>query len=575
MNQSTILDALSKLVATWAKTFYIRPLCTKTTRRTEADWLCSESSRVDWARKRGLFDINDEIPQEAREFVCLFSVTSFTHQSSQYQTMKFQHSLDLRSSVVSIASEIAGRSLISLADPGFQREECFKKLTKILQGNDTSIQLDPTLFIDPNPANPILTVYGCEQLCGSGTGWYSDRGSRLVTWLLPVVLFIANLQFQPIGIQRFLSIIHLLGDPIDSTWSLLTKAHRWSLCFSTAQTLSKDDLVIKSLAVILAVSHEVSYHFDLGFLEYNARRNRRLVVDTARTLAGNRRNEFRRTLFALAFYIFQVLAAFVPAVGAAAGPSGGRIAMAMVLSWLIPISLLSNAVGDLGPLWNCQQTLNLLGRRLERPSNSKMTSSQCFERQDILTAWTGSIYSFQPTKRFLDTSGYRVFIISVLPVAFASAAAFAILDTGPSYFSCRHLLVISLFVVWVLSTVSTSWISCSTLGTAKSRWYLILIKDTIIASAVLTLIIASSCGLWKTCYCWSGALVHGTSKAQCQLMPNSIFDRNNKVIYPAMVTTSLCLQVLAFAAMVWVAWPGFRAMWWSAEQMKMLDLDDH
>ena len=489
--------------------------------------------------------------------------------------MKFQPGLELRSSVVSIASGVAGRSLISIADPGFQREECFKKLTEILRGNDTSIQLDPTFFIDRNPANPILTVYGCEQLCGSGTGWYPDRGSRLVTWLLPVILFVANLQFQPIGIQRFLAIPHLIADPIHSTWSLLAKAHCWSQYVSTAQTLSEDGLVIKSLAVILAAAHEVSYTFSLPILEYNARRNRSLVVETARTLAGNRRNEFRRTLFALAFYIFQVLAAFVPAVGAAAGPSGGRIAMAMILSWLIPISLLSNAVGDLGPLWNCQQTLDMFGQRLERPPNSKMTGSQCFERQDILRVWTGSIYSFQPKKSFLDNSGYKIFIISILPVAFASAAAFAILDTGPSYFSCRHILVISLFIAWVLSTVSTSWISWSTLGTAKSRWYLILIKDTIIASSALTLIIASSCGLWKTCYCWSGALVHGTSRAQCQLMPTSIFDRNNKVIFPAMVTTSLCLQVLTFAAMLWVAWPGFRAMWWNAEEMKMLDLDDH
>ena len=475
--------------------------------------------------------------------------------------------LQLRSSIVSIASAVAGPRVQSAAGAGFQREECLKKVAEIIQGNDTSINLDPSWFIDLNPANPILTLHGCEQLCGSGTGWYQDSGSRLVTWLLPVILLLSNMQFQPIGIQRFLLIPHLLGDPIDSTWSLLAKAHCWSQYFYTAQTLAKEDLVVKSLAVILAAAHEVSYTLDHRTLRHNARRNRDLVVETARTLAGNRRNEFRRTLFALALYIFQVLAAFVPAVGAASSPSGGRIATAMLLSWLVPVVLLSNAVGDLGPLWNCQQTLTIFLGRLEQPPDLNISASQGVKPleikspQDALTPWTGSIYSFQPKKRFSDTSGWKLFILSVLPVVVASATAFAILDTGPTYFSCRHILVLSLFTVWVLSTVLTFTMSGSTFGTPKSRWYWILIKDTVIASVALALIIASSCGLWKTCYCWSGALVRGASRAQCPLNPTSVFDRNNNVIYPAMVATSLCFHVLGFAGMIWVAWPGFRAMW--------------
>ncbi|KAL8783065.1 MAG: hypothetical protein Q9195_009496 [Heterodermia aff. obscurata] len=337
------------------------------------------------------------------------------------------------------------------ADAGFQREECFKKVAQILQGNGTLIKLDPSLFVDPNPANPILTLNGCEQLCGSGTGWYSDSGSRLVTWLLPIILLISNMQFQPIrGIQRFLLIPHLLGDPIDSIWSLLTKVHRWSQ-FSTAQSLTKEGIVTKSLAVILAAAHEVSYPLDPGILEHSARRNRVLIMGTARTLVENRSSEFRRTLFALAIYIFQVLAAFVPAVGAAASPSGGRVATAMLLSWLVPVVLLSNAVGDFGSLWNCRQTLALFVENLKQPQESKVTANshvKQFEESDF-TAWTGSIYTIQPKKRFFDASGCKLCIISVLPIAVASATAFAILDTGPTYFSCRHILVISVFIAWV------------------------------------------------------------------------------------------------------------------------------
>ena len=482
-------------------------------------------------------------------------------------------------STVSVATTGVGQSALFATDAGFQREDCFEKVVKILQANDTAIKLDPSLWIDPNPANPILTLYGCEQLCGSGTGWNSDSGSRLVTWLLPIILLISNMQLQPIGVQRFLLIPHLLGDPIDSTWSLLAKAHRWSHYFSVARTLTKDHFEIKSLAVLLAASHEVSYFLDPDTLGHIARRHRNLVVETACTLAGNRSNEVRRTLFALALYLFQVLAAFVPAVGAAASPSGGRIATAMLLSWLVPVVLLSNAVGDLGSLWNTQQTLRLFGERLGQSSGSQMTSRKSVKQLKLLspgkalTAWTGSMYTFQPKKSLFDTSGCMLFVISVLPVAVASAAAFAILDTGPTYFSCRHILVISLFIVWCFSAICTSWLSWCTFGTAKRRWHLILIKDTIIASVALALIIASSCGLWKTCYCWSGAMVHGASRAQCPLNPTRVFDRNNRVIYPAMVATSLSAQLLVFAAMVWVAWSGFRVMWWSAHEKDMAERD--
>ena len=510
-------------------------------------------------------------------------INFYTTCSSRFYTMMAPYRLsrsDLMSSIIFsiifFASIVAGQSIIPTPDAGFQREECLKKLALILQRNDTAIKLDPNFFKDPNPANPILTLYGCEQLCGSRIGWHSDSISRLVTWLLPIILLISNMQFQPIGNSKLWLIPHLLADPIDSTSSLLVGVHRWSQFF-TAQTLKKEDIMNKSITVILAAAHEVSYPLNSSILEQSARTNRSLILETARTLVEARNNELRRTLFALAFYLFQVLAAFVPAIGAAASPSGGRVAMAMLLSWLVPLVLLSNAVGDFGPLWNCQKTLARFVERLEQPAESRTTTSSSVKRfttqTPALTPWTGSIYSMQPKKRFFDSSGYKLFSISVLPVAVASAAAFAILDTGPTYFSCAHIFVIGVFFVWVCSAIFTSCLSWSTFGSAKSRWYWILVKDTIVATLVLSLIIASSCGLWKTCYCWTGALVHGASKAECPLNPTAVFDKNNHVIYPAMVATALCFQVCTFAAMVWIAWPGFRAMSWSADEKNMADIN--
>jgi hypothetical protein len=50
--------------------------------------------------------------------------------------------------------------------------------------------------------------------------------------------------------------------------------------------------------------------------------------------------------------------------------------------------------------------------------------------------------------------------------------------------------------------------------------------------------------------------------------PTTTFDRNDQVIYPAMVATGLFLQLCVFGAMLWVGWPGFSVMWWSETEKR-------
>lgn len=495
--------------------------------------------------------------------------------------------MHLHPSVLHLFFVAARQVALIAADAGFHREQCYRRVTEILQSNNSSISINPSIFIsESDPTNPILSLDGCQQLCGSGTGWYPDRGPRLVQWLLPVIILVSNMQFSPIGMQRYLLILHLLGDPIDSTWSLLAKADSWSRCFSYAQKLLKEKIEIKSLAIINAAAEEVSLVFDHA-PKFKAFNSKGLIVEAALTLSENKRNEILRTLFAIVLYVFQVLAAFVPAVGAASSPSGGRIGTAMLLSWLLPIVLLSNAIGDFGSLRNCRRIIvdlrERLGSRSDQDfctqSTSKLTLSLVGVQMKVQTpneasmAWSGSIYSYRPNKPFFHDSGWKLAFISVLPITIAFGTAFAVLNTGPTYFSCRHILVIAVFSVWLISAVSTSLLSWASFATGKYLWYIILIKDAVFATTTLALIVASSCGLWNTCYCWSGALVHGERRARVQLNPATVFDRNNSVIYPAMVATGLSLQVCVLGAMLWVGWPGFRALWWSENEKRVaLDL---
>ena len=478
---------------------------------------------------------------------------------------------------------VAARQVVLVAaDAGFHREQCYGRVIEILQSNNSSIAINPSIFISESDlTNPILTLGGCQQLCSSGTGWYPDSGPRLVEWLLPIILLVSNMQFASIGMQRYLLILHLLGDPIDSIWSLLAKVDSWSRCFSYAQKLLKEKIEIKSLAVINAAAEEVSLAFDLA-PKFKAFHSKGLIVETALTLSENKRNEILRTLFAVVLYVFQVLAAFVPAVGAASRPSGGRIGTAMLHSWLLPIALLSNAIGDFGSLRTCRRTIADLRERLGSRSDqdsctqsvSKLTLSLVGVQMEVQTpyeasmAWSGAIYSYRPNKPFFHDSGWKLAFISVLPIAIAFGTAFAVLDTGPTYFSCRHILVIAVFSVWLISALSTSLLSWASFATGKYLWYIILIKDAVFATTTLALIVASSCGLWNTCYCWSGALVYGERRARVPLNPATVFDRNNRVIYPAMVATGLTLQVCVLGAMLWVGWHGFRALWWSENEKR-------
>lgn len=472
---------------------------------------------------------------------------------------------------------------ITTAKAGFRRIDCYMKVAQDLRSNDSSTTPNPALFISANPTNPILTYDGCQKLCGSGTGWYPDAIPRLITWLLPVILLVSNMVYAPIGKQRFLLILHLLGNPVGSARSLLVKADGWNRCFSHAKTLLENSLEVKSLAIISAVAEEVSYDLDYALIQKPQSRERDSIVDAAFTLIENKRNEVLWTLLAITVYVFGILAAFVPAVGASASPSGGRIATAMLLSRLIPVVLLSNAIGDIGSPRNCRRIIaELMGRlsqqparnlSVERTANSQLKPAhirkELREQNQIPRLRSGAMYCCFPKEAPSHGLGRKLTIISVLPIAIAFGTAFAVLFTGPAYFSCHHILIIVVSVSWLSSATLTALLSWISPRIKKRTWYIILIKDILIGCTALSLIIASTCGLWNTCYCYSGALKYGKKTARVPLNPTGMFERNNSVRYPAMVATCLCLQVCVFGLVLWLAWPGFRMMWWSEEERKV------
>ena len=502
-----------------------------------------------------------------------FQIHSRAPRNSILYIKMSRHSTILR---LSVAAAIQLQPVL-----GWNRDNCITKVDELLQINGSS--LNPAWFISlADPNNPILTVEGCEAICDSRTGFYSDIAPRLITWLLPVILLIGNMQFAPIGKERFFMVLHLLGDPVHSTWSLLAKLGDWYRCFSDIRgqypikPSPDQEYRIKSSVMVLAVAEELSVPCNsenrlsslIPKVGYD-----HILWETARALGESRKTELLRAILAICWYIFGVVAAFVPAVGQSTSASGGRIAPAMLLSWLLPVVLLSNALGGFSSPRNCEVFISQYLARIDKSPHDfsicEEQRSKFFKKTESAPyfsslAWSGDIYSYRLGKRPSGTASKRLLlaICSVLPVALAFGLALATLETAPTYFSCRSVLVAVIFAFWITSAALTWVVSLQSCITGKYLWYCILIKDSIIAVPALALIIITSCGLFNSCYCWSGALVHGRSKASVPLNPVSAFNHNDDVIYPAMVATGLFLQIIVFLLILWTGRHCFGVMWW-------------
>ena len=105
-------------------------------------------------------------------------------------------------------------------------------------------------------SNMTLTLRGCEEFCGPRS-FYWDAGPRLVTWIVPVLLLLSNIELSPIDKKRFMTIIHALGDPIDSFWSIMHKIYIWHRLYKIG--------LLNSPASLEEMEHrEMSLKFKLG-----------------------------------------------------------------------------------------------------------------------------------------------------------------------------------------------------------------------------------------------------------------------------------------------------------------------
>ncbi|KAH7312928.1 hypothetical protein BKA65DRAFT_573850 [Rhexocercosporidium sp. MPI-PUGE-AT-0058] len=313
------------------------------------------------------------------------------------------------------------------------------------------------------PENMTVTLRGCEEFCGPRS-WYWDAGPRIMTWIIPVLLLLSNIELSPIDKKRFMTVVHALGDPIDSFWSIIHKMYIWhrlyeiglqnspeSLAESEYRTSSatskfwmkwlkarrsvlttlerclprvkppktnenpetqqlkstlpeieaeNPDIVTADvmtrqhhaqiIATVLCgfeeisgskIKTEVHYHMNIRklLLDKNGVLDKKMFEEwrkCARILADARTNEYLRTCLAIAVYFLGLIAAFVPSLGGGnTSPPGGRIGSALFLSWLVPLTLLSNRMGTFTSRRACLHIMREFISATRRIETSRMPSA--------------------------------------------------------------------------------------------------------------------------------------------------------------------------------------------------------
>ncbi|EPE36522.1 hypothetical protein GLAREA_08685 [Glarea lozoyensis ATCC 20868] len=502
--------------------------------------------------------------------------------------------------------------------------------------NGTLLLNDTTIFHPNSTAEaPYLTFPACETYCGKGRTWYEDTGPILNTWLIPILILVSQMDVSPLDKRTYLVLFHLLGDPIDSIYSLLLKIEAWSRCRIRAEhewnvrhapglialesgetwksrikrrlidfmarikvaiwgrpggvrrrwrEIGNDEKAefVRTLGTLLGGIEELVGE---GFNPWEVYEKISLVPDididrfrndVAYELANSRTDDIYRTCLAVALFFYQVISGFVVRVGGnASSPPGGRIGICMFLTYILPAILMSNLLGNFTSASTCYSIfqknlpagIHLLPLLYPQRSASRKDVTEYFKARP----WSGGIYTFRPEKymfndNFAGTRSRKLlFPLAISPVLFSTITGLSIIwHLPPAGVNCRWFVLLGISYLYFISTLITQ--ASYVLSSKKSRlWRMIMCKDVVIAVPTVILLFLSSSGLFNTCWCWSGVMMHlhSREKAKVGLNTDLSFRPYITRLYPALFGICLTLQMLTFMVMFINGWKGLTLMRWS------------
>ncbi|KAK3689671.1 hypothetical protein B0T22DRAFT_462017 [Podospora appendiculata] len=112
-----------------------------------------------------------------------------------------------------------------------------------------------------NPDRIFITYQTCQRLCGDGYGLWDPKDIllRISIWMVPAIVLIAHFHFPPLGARNMVCVIaHMLADPIDTLWCLLTRITTRRFLLRKAEDSRL--LSAGAVATIWAAYDELNFH---------------------------------------------------------------------------------------------------------------------------------------------------------------------------------------------------------------------------------------------------------------------------------------------------------------------------
>jgi hypothetical protein len=249
---------------------------------------------------------------------------------------------------------------------------CGQELKRFIDNG--TISINDSRFFPPgsSPSSDDLTIWGsiCPILCGGADARNGDWFTRFLEWMWPVLLVLGVLYVASGGPLRWLVLFHTMGNPIGTFRIHISKVFLYWQCHIVGMNLGDDAVIGRNVRkdvafLILAITELLQAtqlrHPDINILDWATSAASHILLqtmnpsqrealhqrlsDVARNLRKQRSREVVAAWIAVVPCVLELIMQFVPGFGHA-NPSGVKVAAAFLLSWLLPLVLLSGEVGS-------------------------------------------------------------------------------------------------------------------------------------------------------------------------------------------------------------------------------------
>ncbi|KFA69472.1 hypothetical protein S40285_10232 [Stachybotrys chlorohalonatus IBT 40285] len=345
--------------------------------------------------------------------------------------------------------------------------------------------------------------------------------SRIASLIASIFLLLTLVETPPSPRIRISMFFHALADPIDFGWCLIHKLAAWTECYNlTSEFVRQGRLadehsprrrVIATIIVgfdEIAGQRQSSHQSFLEVAEQYGTTNtksfilRRLI---ALELADHWKHGVSTALPFTVFYILQLLGAMKIKFELHCTPFA-----AVLLSWAIPLALLSGRMGAFRSPRACLDTISRFVEEFTAEDamlKHRTADNSTRRRRHDIKRVMSRIYAehhpnldgYRPWKARrvngpqLPTALSTAFIAS-LPIILSIATFVSLLwIAGPDRTTHQWFLAPVVSVLWVLSTLLSQGVYCRINN--RYQWHAIVAKDMVIATIiVLAIILLSTAG---------------------------------------------------------------------------------